>query len=113
MGAKTHRLSNHPLYHCLAGMIQRCTNKKNAAYKYYGGRGILLCAEWRNNFEAFYLWAIDNGWEKGLTIDRINNDGNYEPGNCRWVTLKENMNNMRRPGRSPMRLRNLANGIES
>lgn len=59
----------------------------------YGGRGITICDEWRDNFQAFYDWAISNGYDDNLTIDRINNDGNYEPSNCQWVdTRTQNRN---------------------
>lgn len=72
------------------GMVARCADKKN---RNYGGRGISVCDEWRNSFDAFAQWAVSSGFSPELQIDRINNDGNYEPGNCRWVTKKVNMNN--------------------
>lgn len=86
----THLKSKHPLYRKWSGMITRTTNKKEDRYKNYGGRGISVCDEWKNNFIAFYDWAMENGYKKGLSIDRINNDGNYEPSNCQWLTMKEN-----------------------
>jgi len=86
----THLLSKHPLYRKWSGMITRVTNQKESHWHRYGGRGITICNEWRNDFMAFYNWAIANGYEKGLTIDRINNDGNYEPSNCQWITMEEN-----------------------
>ena len=64
-------------------------------YKRYGGRGIKICDEWLNDKESFYQWAINNGYKEGLQIDRIDNNGNYEPSNCRWVTFKQNNNNRR------------------
>lgn len=78
------------LYTTWKAMNQRCHNKNSKAYKHYGGRGITICQEWKGNFRNFRLWAISNGWVDGLSIDRINNDGNYEPSNCRFITLQEN-----------------------
>jgi len=80
-----HGHSGHPLQDVYGRMVQCCTNPKNENYKNYGGRGITLCDEWKDNFKAFYDWAIRNGWEKGLIIDRINNDDGYHPLNCRFV----------------------------
>ncbi len=65
----------------------RCNNSKTKIYKYYGGRGITVCDEWKNDFQAFYDWAMTNGYSDSLTIDRINYNGNYEPSNCRWVDM--------------------------
>lgn len=81
------------LYITYNNMIRRCTEKNNRHWNRYGGRGISVCSEWINDFESFYNWAINNGYSEELTIDRINNDGNYEPSNCRWVSVKENNNN--------------------
>lgn len=86
-------LSHHTLYHKWLGIKKRCYDVHDSSYERYGGRGIQMCEEWLYSFKAFYDWSIDNGWEEGLQIDRIDNDGNYEPNNCRYVTLKENCNN--------------------
>jgi len=83
-----HNLTGHPLNNMRQNIKARCLNKNNSNYKYYGGRGIAICNEWENNAKAFYDWAINNGYKKGLQIDRINNDGNYCPENCRFVNTK-------------------------
>lgn len=78
------------LYRIWAGMKTRCLNSNRLAYKWYGKRGISVCEEWINNYQAFKFWALLNGYVDNLTIDRINNDGNYEPSNCHWITTSEN-----------------------
>jgi hypothetical protein len=88
----THNKTKHPLFQVWAGMTARCTNKNHFGSKYYKGKNIVVCEEWRN-FANFYEWSIKNGYQKGLTIDRINNGANYEPNNCRWVTRRENARN--------------------
>jgi len=94
----THGMSRHggahPVYWVWHGMLQRCKNPNDKRYKYYGGRGITVCDEW-HDAEKFIGWAVLNGWEKGLTLDRIDNNGNYKPDNCRWVTRKVQSRNMR------------------
>lgn len=81
-----HGYSHHPLYKVWEGIVNRCCTVTSSAYKYYGGRGIKICDEWRKSPKAFVEWGIENNWAIGLTIDRQNNDGDYEPNNCRLVS---------------------------
>lgn len=90
-----HGLYKHPLFRIWLGINKRCSNINDSIFKNYGGRGIKVCEDWRNDFLAFYNWAIEHKWQKGLQIDRIDNNGGYEPSNCRIVTPKENCNNKR------------------
>lgn len=77
------------------GMKKRCYCSNAENYKHYGGRGITICDEWLHDFQAFWDWSMANGYADNLSIDRINGDGNYEPSNCRWVTQREQTNNLR------------------
>ena len=83
---KKHNLCNTRIYGIWKAIKGRVLNPKYKTYKYYGGRGITICDEWKNDFMSFYNWAMSNGYSGRLSIDRINNDGNYEPNNCRWTT---------------------------
>lgn len=87
--------SKHPLYLVWRGLIRRCTEKSHHKYTIYGGRGIRVCEEWANNFDAFATWALAAGYMHGLQIDRSDNDSGYSPDNCRWVTRNENNRNRR------------------
>lgn len=83
-----YKIQNRRLYQIWRGMKRRCFDIKDKRYNRYGGRGITICNEWLN-YDTFAEWALSNGYSSDLTIDRINNDGNYEPNNCKWSTAKE------------------------
>lgn len=85
--------SNLRLHDIYSGMRQRCLDSKNKEYHNYGGKGISICEEW-STYKAFEYWALHNGYKEGLSIDRINGNGNYEPSNCRWATPSEQMHNV-------------------
>lgn len=86
----------YAIYDTWNRMMHRCYDIKHHKYPRYGARGIVLCDEWKNDYYSFYNWSINNGFKLGLSIDRINNEGNYEPSNCRWATRKQQMNNTSR-----------------
>lgn len=88
-----HNLCGTRIYHIYHDILKRCYNKNSKRYDDYGGRGISMCEEWRNDFKRFYDWCVSNGYQENLTIDRIDNSGNYEPKNCRWVDFKTQARN--------------------
>ena len=103
MSQKTHGMAGTRLYSAWASMKQRCYYLKAAHYQYYGGRGIKVCDEWRNDFPAFQKWAYANGWEDRtkshepkdrMSLDRIDNNLDYSPQNCQWITVSENTKKM-------------------
>ena len=88
-----HGLRNTKLYKTWANIKSRCYNPNKDTFSYYGGKSVTMCDEWKENFLNFYNWSMEHGYQEGLTIDRINPKGDYEPSNCRWVTMKEQQNN--------------------
>src|SRR5699024_404981 len=91
---KKHGLKYHVAYNTYRSMMARCYNEKHKSYNNYGGRGIRVCEEW-HDIENFVKWCEDNGFDEKLQIDRIDNDGNYQPDNCRFVEASDNLKNRR------------------
>ncbi len=91
-GHLKHGLCGTALYNVWQTMKQRCNNPNCRGYQWYGARGVRVCEEWQD-IENFYRWAINNGYREGLTLDRIDTTGDYEPKNCRWITMSEQQSN--------------------
>lgn len=94
--ASTHNLSSSRIYKIWADMKKRCKSNFERYKSVYKDKGISVCDEWIGDFESFYRWSMENGYKDNLSIDRINNDGNYEPNNCRWTTREVQARNTRR-----------------
>ena len=91
LGKRTHGMSHTKLYDTWCGMKQRCYDENCKSYRWWGAKGVTVCDTWRYSFSNFYVWAIHNGYEEGLTIDRVDNASVYSPDTCEWVTLQENI----------------------
>jgi hypothetical protein len=88
-----HGLTDTRLFRIWSGMRSRCYNPKTEQYKNYGGKGVVICNEWKSDFKRFYDWSISNGYSDDLTIDRINVNGSYTPENCRFISIAEQNRN--------------------
>ena len=92
-GNTTHGMTNHPLYVVWKGMRQRCSNPNHVSYGYYGGKGVRVCEEWDSDFMLFYDWCMKEGYVSGLTVDRVDGECDYTPGNCKMSTRMEQSHN--------------------
>lgn len=88
-----HGKTETKLYKTWFNMKHRCYYPKSSHFEKYGGRGITVCDEWRKSFSAFEAWALSNGYKEGLSLDRIDGNGNYEPNNCRWADMTTQIRN--------------------
>ena len=96
MGKTTHGKTHNRIYNIYRGMKNRCYNKNDYHYKWYGEKGIKICDKWLNNFMDFYNWSLENGYKNDLSIDRIDSNKDYCPENCKWSTQKQQNNNRNR-----------------
>ncbi len=102
--------SNKRLYSIWKHMVGRCHDPDEVGFRRYGGRGITVCEAWRNDYPAFARWALTNGYEDGLSNDRIDGDRGYSPDNCQWITLRENVRKTSRVKMTPEK-RRMATGM--
>lgn len=109
MAKTTHGLSKTRIYGIWKSMKKRCHNPNSYDFNNYGAKGVVVCDEWRSDFMNFYNWSMVNGYQEDLSIDRINGLGNYEPCNCRWVTMKVQQNNKTN---MPKKKTAIINGVE-
>ena len=100
---KKHGMCGSRIYRIWRGIVSRCNIESATSYQDYGGRGISVCKEWENSFDNFYIWSKKSGYKENLTIERINNDGNYSPENCCWITKSEQVKNKRKRKSIPKR----------